>query len=445
MDAATKEFEQDIISTFEHVKLKALHIELRAADDDKDGELNLEEFTEAIKKAVRRTGWFTAGIADSKVASVFKALDTNNDSKISIDEFMAPRAVAELTCTLPSQPTSVIRPYMPGARQLWGRWEGTIIATTFVPTMVSCVAGILLTIVLRTFGNPTWPLGTLPDPKHPIISHMLPLATLWDKHVALSTFVVTFFVGQAYTFWRHCYNGARHISCRISDLNLLLAISAKRGADGKFTPDALKFMKDTARNSRLFHMLYWTSVMPRYNSMSAEPGLKLLCELGHCTPNEMKNLLAKPQKHRHHAAFMWLIAKGPKSQAEGVLAESLAEEGFQQNWNDRATALRSQYGSIAHALEARMPMVYLHLVQILVDSLIIMSPFALFARLGATSFMLNGLVTTFYRGLVDVCKSFLDPFGTVKTDVPIQVPVLVEHQIHASTRYLEGGDVIPED
>ena len=86
-------------------------------------------------------------------------------------------------------------------------------------------------------------------------------------------------------------------------------------------------------------------------------------------------------------------------------------------------------------------MVYIHLVQVLVDTLLFISPIALYARLGATSVLLSSVLTFFYRGLVDVCKSFLDPFGNEHTDVEIEVPVLVRDLNAQSTRFMDAGAI----
>ena len=36
----------------------------------------------------------------------------------------------------------------------------------------------------------------------PLIAKLIPLAGVWDKSLTLTTFVVTFFVGQSLSFWR---------------------------------------------------------------------------------------------------------------------------------------------------------------------------------------------------------------------------------------------------
>ena len=48
----------------------------------------------------------------------------------------------------------------------------------------------------------------------------------------------------------------------------------------------------------------------------------------------------------------------------------------------------------------------------LVDSLVVLAPLALYAELGRFSIPLTGLITLFFKGLLELSKSFLDPFGT---------------------------------
>eukprot|EP00967_Tisochrysis_lutea_P031471 scaffold37112_cov35-Tisochrysis_lutea.AAC.3 len=101
--------------------------------------------------------------------------------------------------------------------------------------------------------------------------------------------------------------------------------------------------------------------------------------------------------------------------------------------------------SIPDELAARMPLSYVHFTHFLVDSLLLLAPFALYPKTGAFSIFLTGMLdipsalvaredalpsaqrlvvitpttdaiwigvmTLFYRGLLELSKSFLDPFG----------------------------------
>jgi hypothetical protein len=64
--------------------------------------------------------------------------------------------------------------------------------------------------------------------------------------------------------------------------------------------------------------------------------------------------------------------------------------------------------------------------------------------LGSAALWLGPALVIFYRGLVDVCKSFLDPFGIFDTNVEILVPVLVKDANSASTRFIDAAQAFPE-
>mmetsp|Transcript_17449 Transcript_17449/g.28225 ORF Transcript_17449/g.28225 Transcript_17449/m.28225 type:complete len:114 (+) Transcript_17449:1-342(+) len=59
----------------------------------------------------------------------------------------------------------------------------------------------------------------------------------------------------------------------------------------------------------------------------------------------------------------------------------------------------------------RMPLAYVHLVQILVDTMLLISPFALYPELGSYSVIAVAILTFFYAGLMNLAKIFLDPLN----------------------------------
>lgn len=264
------------------------------------------------------------------------------------------------------------------------------------------------------------------------------------SQLTLTTFVVTFFVGQSLSFYRSCYGFARSIASRLADLNLMLATHVARDASSyTYTARGRALLDAGARNTRLFHLLYWAHIVPRYRAVCSEAGLQRLCALGHCTRAEADALLALPRSARHHAVAVWIVERARVGYATGALARG-GRDDVTAAWMERSTALRSAYGKIGQALGARMPTVYVHLVQVLVDSLLVLTPLALYARLGVAAVPLSSAFVVFYRGLVDVCKSFLDPFGNSNTAVEIQVPVLVRDCNVASARFVAVAEVIPQ-
>lgn len=433
-----------IDTLFAECPLERLSSAFYEADENSCGELDTKQFAQALQRCNQGT---------NGVEGLFQAIDADSSGLVSINEFLAPRVVQELCMELPVQRTSVIEPFRTECSWLWRKWSGTVLVSTWKPALCSMAVGAFLSIGVRVASqrhcplpsswSATWQVFTTPDPKHPVIARLLPLAGVWDKQLTLTSFVVTFFVGQALAFWRKCYENARSVASRLSDLLLMLAAHAARiGPRGAYTPAAKALLLSSARHSRLFHLLYWASVVRRYSAAGSNAGLRLLKERGHCTAAEVALLEAIPQKQRHHAVASWLVAAGEPSGADLNAPPTLVGMDVGQ-WIERCTALRSAYGKIGQSLAARMPIQYLHLVQILVDTLLFLAPFAMFARFGTAAVPLVGMLVCFYRGLVTVSKSFLDPFGNANTDVEIEVPVLVKEQFSASTRFLDAAAVLP--
>jgi hypothetical protein len=111
------------------------------------------------------------------------------------------------------------------------------------------------------------------------------------------------------------------------------------------------------------------------------------------------------------------------------------------------TSLRAEYFNIGDYAAGRMPLAYVQLVQVLVDSLVYLAPFALYAQIGTLSIPLVGLLALFFKGLLELSKSFLDPFGVEGfTDQNIRVDVLVsELNFGAASRWVKAGAVLPSN
>ena len=87
-----------------------------------------------------------------------------------------------------------------------------------------------------------------------------------------------------------------------------------------------------------------------------------------------------------------------------------------------------------------------NLVQILVDSLLVLAPLALYPRLGLLAAPLAGMATVFYRGFLELSKSFLDPFGNDDSlSENLQVDCLVTEINNGSERWTNGARKLPFD
>lgn len=310
------------------------------------------------------------------------------------------------------------------------------------------VLGTLMVVAVRTATDVTWALWTVPDSSHPVVSHLRALDTMWNYQLTLTTFVLTFFINQAYTFWRNCYSLARRIQGRINDLGFLLASHAARGEDGRYTGAASSLLHDVGRHVRLTHLLFWasmlrssTSSLPLGELLSPE-GMAALARRGVLTEREGALLAACPEPAgRHYVVLEWIAVRCAEASVDGSLhpAAINAHKAILQN----CLELRATFATIPDSKEARMPLPYIHFVQLLVDSLVLIAPFALYPRLGAYSVLLSGLLTLFYQGLLELSKGFLDPFGNGRASGEIHVEVLLAETNAGSLRWLRGVAELP--
>ena len=122
------------------------------------------------------------------------------------------------------------------------------------------------------------------------------------------------------------------------------------------------------------------------------------------------------------------------------------KSGWEENVLRQLTALRGEYFNIGDSIAGRMPLAYVQLVQVLVDSLVFLAPFSLYSDLGSLSIPLTGLLTLFYKGLLELSKSFLDPFGVEGyPGQNIRVDVLVsELNFGAARRWIKAAQAFPE-
>ena len=86
-------------------------------------------------------------------------------------------------------------------------------------------------------------------------------------------------------------------------------------------------------------------------------------------------------------------------------------------------------------------------MEILVDTLTVLAPWALYVQMGTFNIASTGLLTLFFKGLLELSKSFLDPFGREGYRAHnIRVDVLVsEMNFGASSRWVDAGDVLPSE
>lgn len=85
----------------------------------------------------------------------------------------------------------------------------------------------------------------------------------------------------------------------------------------------------------------------------------------------------------------------------GCLAGDTAIKGMLLK---QIVAIRGNERAITDKVDGRMPLAYVNLVQVLVDTFVITAPLALYSRLGDYSVIAVGTLTIFYTGLTNLAK-----------------------------------------
>jgi hypothetical protein len=145
-----------------------------------------------------------------------------------------------------------------------------------------------------------------------------------------------------------------------------------------------------------------------------------------------------PRTSKHEIMLGWILWKCRHAKARKILQ---GDAGLEQVLLEKACALRGASGSVSAKMVGRMPLAYAHLVQVLVDSFLVLAPIAQYAELGVFSVVSVGILTIFYSGLLDLAKVFLDPLDNEdyrEGCVYMDIAVLIREANGASRRWMNG-------
>ena len=349
----------------------------------------------------------------------------------------------------------IILQFKPKARWLWRQMRGTVLEVTWGSCVVNMAVSTVVAATIR-FGllshvpAGTWPLFTAPDPTHPVIARLLCLNVLWSQLASLSTFIITFFLSQAYSYWRTQLGLVRSLQGRINDISFLTSTFAARDENGDYTPGARKVLDDTARNVRLLHILFWAGIDESLSPLRSDEGLQRLSQRGVLNERELHTLKAsgaRPTK-RHEVVLQWILVRMSTAGGGSGCEDRpvLGGAGFEQSMCETCKQLRAACGTVPDQMVERMPLAYVHIVHVLIDLLLFLAPFALYPKAGALAAPLSGVLTLFYRGLLELSKSFLDPFGNEGSRAQnIQSDVLLTENNRNSNHWWRAGQRMPFD
>lgn len=302
---------------------------------------------------------------------------------------------------------------------LFRQYHGTVLEITWKSCLSSMVVGGIIAYAIKfgTTSSVTWPMFTAPTATHPVVSRLLCLNVMWEYVLGLATFILTFFLSQAYAYWRAQLGLVRSLQGRLHDISFLVSSFAARDDEGNYTPDARKLLEDTARNVRLLHIIFWSGLDDSLSSLRTPEGIKRLVQRGVLTEREEQTLIASGARStkRHEVVLQWILLRvltsGGGTEGKAGNGAIAGGGGFEGSFCDTCKQLRAACGTVPDQMVERMPLAYVHIVHVLIDLLLIMAPFALYPKCGAFIVPLLGFLTLFYRGLLFLAMSFLDPFG----------------------------------
>jgi len=340
----------------------------------------------------------------------------------------------------------IICEYEPNALWLWTKWGGTALSMTYVPIAINISISVVVNWYVHSHTATAFSFFSVPPADDPLVLELAGLKTLWEYQLTLCTFILAFFTSQAYAYWRAVYFTTRAIQGRINDICLIITTNAERKPgimiDGRqmteYTDRAAELVATCTRLIRVSHTFFWAAIPTNSNGLNdkgwerksyrldidddeegsnaigpillSRSGLRYLERAEELTHAEVQTLLQSglPPSQYTYMLMQWVGIYATEGFRDGTL---VGGDGAERELMRRITDLRAEYFSIGDLCAGRMPIAYVQLLQILVDSLVWLAPLSLYSGLGSISIPLCAVLTHFFKGLLELSKSFLDPFG----------------------------------
>lgn len=213
------------------------------------------------------------------------------------------------------------------------------------------------------------------------------------------------------------------------------------------TTGAAKALDDIARRGRLLHQLFWCTIVNRYSNLLSPTGFSYLRSTKIISQDEYEALIQVDDNglSAWPAAMLWWVSTISKAVKRGDIEADVAtmtavygksfdicsllllspKDASNQQYPDRSlfsllshllpykidqiTSMRGEFASMGDMYDGRMPLAYIHFVNLLVDVLVFISPIALYSQYWMWSIIGVGIVTLFYKGIVNLSMMFLDP------------------------------------
>lgn len=236
--------------------------------------------------------------------------------------------------------------------------------------------------------------------------------------------------------WRTSFTLARQTQGRLMDLCLSLSSHAQRDpVTCEYTAEAAAVLDDVTRLARATHVLHWMSRDIALRLLHSDNGLDALARSGLLTEREaslIKNS-SGPIYPRWQMPLCWLMTRVASAHEQGHVTGG---DAFHLFFLENVGKLRGTMGSMQDETTDRMPLAYLHLVEVLVDALLVLAPLALYPETGDLSVPLVLLLVFFYSGVLQLSKcAFLaaaagPAHGAPASALPRAGAVAIPHACH---------------
>ena len=346
-------------------------------------------------------------------------------------------------CLLTQARRPIMKQFNPSAKYIWKHWTSSVYVETWKAMVKHVIWCMLVYAVFQKYAR---------------VKHFFSgLNGLYPQLLSITTFTLTFFVNEAYSVWRKCLTTCRKLQGRLNDLGMALAGSAARRDDNQmnnkdiismqegeqqsqeqqqlsskfdasssssvFTKSSRKILVLVGRYIRLFNILYYAALARSHRPLLTPQGMRRMEDRGIMTAKERQVIKRTPVPvtQRHNTVLMWVLRTVIDGRKAGHIDGGF---GFEQQMISKIQEIRSQSNSMESVLRGRMPFAYVHLVQVLIDAVLLLYPLMLFSKGMEISFHLgicgSLMLTSSYQGLYDLAKQLLDPFHNenfVRTDL----------------------------
>ena len=282
---------------------------------------------------------------------------------------------------------TIIRPYKPSVRWLVRQWSGTILQFVWKDVLLITLLTALFGIIVSA-STDDW----TPDAENDLILQLDLIYGWWQLTLGLTSFVTTFFLGASFSFWRNFYGETRVIQGRFNDVS---SITASTAAD---TIEGQQALADIARLINLLHLMAWGSLLERFSCIQTPEGISYLLSKKLITSSEYSSLNKVLERGlgAWQATYTWLLGRLSLAVKRGEITADISAMNVVY---EKMTNIRGTIAGLGDLYDGRMPLAYVHFVNMLVSVTLIVSPFALFPQYWFWSIVAVGVLCLFYRGI----------------------------------------------